>query len=345
MNFMNWIIDNKEWIFSGIGVFILTLIIGLFFKNKSKSSKLNLKSGNKSIKFQIGESDDNSTNVQISGNLVYNGITYLDAKQIALNVFNENFLKLSEKAANLALKRADELVDDFLNLIHDKNSNIIEKLQEPSIQYSLFNVQRAYAKSGDTYQKNQLLYLLIERVLSSEKTLHQIVLDEAIETLPKLSSEQLNFLTFHFILNDLTSLIRKKQSKFNPDPVPNPVYNISINEIINNLKHFFTISPPHIRQHIEGHLQYLGCFHEIEDDLGGLSHHIKRILESYCGFEVSDENIESILESIDRKFCCLYRLWTMRHKSNIKLTTVGLVISISHYNIQTNSHIEIFDFF
>lgn len=54
---MNWIIENKEWIFSGIGIFILTIILGLFKKRqKAKKIKMNQKSG------------DNSTNIQIGGN-------------------------------------------------------------------------------------------------------------------------------------------------------------------------------------------------------------------------------------------------------------------------------------
>jgi hypothetical protein len=57
---MEWIVENKEWIFSGIGVFVLGIIYALFKKKKkSKSIKMKQKSG------------DNSTNTQIGGD--YNG--------------------------------------------------------------------------------------------------------------------------------------------------------------------------------------------------------------------------------------------------------------------------------
>lgn len=54
---MDWIIgnivDNREWIFSGIGVLILSVAARLIFKNKEKKNiNQNIKSG------------DNSTNVQ-----------------------------------------------------------------------------------------------------------------------------------------------------------------------------------------------------------------------------------------------------------------------------------------
>lgn len=51
---MQWIIDNKEWIFSGIGVFIISLIIGLFMKRDS-SSKQNQESGDNSTNYQSGK--------------------------------------------------------------------------------------------------------------------------------------------------------------------------------------------------------------------------------------------------------------------------------------------------
>jgi hypothetical protein len=56
---MHWIIDNKEWVFSGIGVFLLSLIIG-FFINKSRNLKSrsvviqNQKSGKCSTNYQSG---------------------------------------------------------------------------------------------------------------------------------------------------------------------------------------------------------------------------------------------------------------------------------------------------
>jgi hypothetical protein len=51
---MNWIIQNKEWLFSGIGVLIITL----FIKKSSKPKKIKQKQ----------KSGANSTNIQVGGN-------------------------------------------------------------------------------------------------------------------------------------------------------------------------------------------------------------------------------------------------------------------------------------
>ncbi|WP_424687935.1 hypothetical protein [Halarcobacter ebronensis] len=52
---MEWILENKEWLFSGIAIAIPIAIIGWFISKKV--IKQNQKSG------------DNSTNIQVGGNL------------------------------------------------------------------------------------------------------------------------------------------------------------------------------------------------------------------------------------------------------------------------------------
>jgi len=50
---MQWIFNNKEWVFSGIGVFFMTVIFTVIYtKNKSNSQKQ--KSGSSSINIQAG---------------------------------------------------------------------------------------------------------------------------------------------------------------------------------------------------------------------------------------------------------------------------------------------------
>lgn len=53
---MKWLIANKEWVFSGVGVFVLSIIIGIVFKNKG------------SVK-QVQKSGDNSSNYQAAGDI------------------------------------------------------------------------------------------------------------------------------------------------------------------------------------------------------------------------------------------------------------------------------------
>src|SRR5690606_35369925 len=132
------------------------------------------------------ESGENSENVQIGGN-VNIGVSASEARQIAIDVFKANFYDFSEKAAKKALERAEELTDEFIAKFYEKIPELESKLQEPSVQSSMFNTQKEYAKSGDSELKEQLLNILIERINSEERSLKQIVLDEALTILPKLT--------------------------------------------------------------------------------------------------------------------------------------------------------------
>jgi hypothetical protein len=53
---MNWLLHNKEWIFSGIGVFVLGLVI-TFFNKPARRRKIK----------QRQKSGANSTNIQVGG--------------------------------------------------------------------------------------------------------------------------------------------------------------------------------------------------------------------------------------------------------------------------------------
>ncbi|BEV07124.1 hypothetical protein [Methylophilus sp. DW102] len=51
---MSWIIQNKDWLFSGVAITIPIAIAGWFFSTKSKSYKQSQKGGNNSINIQVG---------------------------------------------------------------------------------------------------------------------------------------------------------------------------------------------------------------------------------------------------------------------------------------------------
>lgn len=50
---MDWLIQNKEWLFSGVGIAIFSFIFSLFLKSKN-SLKQKQSSGKKSTNIQAG---------------------------------------------------------------------------------------------------------------------------------------------------------------------------------------------------------------------------------------------------------------------------------------------------
>lgn len=49
---MDWLIANKEWVFSGVGLFVISTISTLFVKTKNKNQVQ--KVGNNSTAIQVG---------------------------------------------------------------------------------------------------------------------------------------------------------------------------------------------------------------------------------------------------------------------------------------------------
>ena len=52
----SYVLDNKEWIFSGIGIFIITMFFAIFRRKKADGHKISQKqkSGDSSVSIQIG---------------------------------------------------------------------------------------------------------------------------------------------------------------------------------------------------------------------------------------------------------------------------------------------------
>lgn len=145
------------------------------------------------------EGGEDSTNIQAVN--YYGGLTYKDAKDIALDVFESNFHKLSTVAANVASDRAEKIVENYLGKLQQEKPESIENVNDPDIQYALFTAQKEYARSGDENIGDMLVELLVERTKVKERDFKQVVLNEAIEVLPKLNTIQLNILSILFVIN------------------------------------------------------------------------------------------------------------------------------------------------
>lgn len=146
------------------------------------------------------EGGDKSTNLQGQTIVINNGITYEDAKGIALDVFKSNYLKLSTKAANIAKQRAEELVDDYLQQMMARKPEAINTMEGPGMQYAIFSAQKEYAKTGDKNLSDMLVDILVDRASIPERNLKQIVLDESLLVVPKLTTSQIDIITLIFIL-------------------------------------------------------------------------------------------------------------------------------------------------
>lgn len=149
---------------------------------------------------QTSKSGDNSTTVQAEIINIQQGLTYVDVKTIALDIFNSNFLQLSKEALNTATQRAEEITNNFILRLQEDKPSSLESVKDPGFQNALYEAQKSYAKTGDKDMADVLVDVLVDRVEHQERNLKQIVLDESISVIPKLTSSQLDTLTLVFLL-------------------------------------------------------------------------------------------------------------------------------------------------
>jgi hypothetical protein len=152
-------------------------------------------------KVQKQEGGDSSTNLQGQSIVINQGITYSDAKDIALDVYKANYLQLSQDAAELARARAEELTDDFLAKLKEEQEDAISEISTPGMQSALYEAQKQFAKTGDKDLEGLLVDILVERAITPERNIQQIVLDEALIVAGKLTAEQMDALTLNFLIS------------------------------------------------------------------------------------------------------------------------------------------------
>jgi hypothetical protein len=151
-------------------------------------------------KTQSQSSGDDSQNIQAGRDVVVHvGVTVEQARQIALDVFHANFVKLSEAAAELAETRAEKLTRDFLEELQKRAPHALSSVHDPDMQRAIFNAQREYACSGEEDLDKVLVDLLVDRAEQRSRDIKTVVLNEAITTVPKLTIDQRSAIVICFL--------------------------------------------------------------------------------------------------------------------------------------------------
>lgn len=151
---------------------------------------------------QSQQAGDDSVNVQAKNIIINAGVTATEARDIALDIYRANFLKLSEAAASLATERVTRFTESFLEKLYAQDKKAIEQFETPALQMSLLAAQRECAKSDEASLQDSLCNLLIARANEPHRGLKQIAIEEAISVTPKLTEKQLDILTLNFIIKD-----------------------------------------------------------------------------------------------------------------------------------------------
>lgn len=149
---------------------------------------------------QYQSGGDGGVNAQAGRDVIIHGVTYTEAKQIALDVYRANALALQGEAVRIASERAEHLVDEFLQKMQQGGAQQFQEARNPDFQYAMFEAQKTFARSGDQNVETVLVNLLAARASEPEQNLRQVVLNEAITAMARLTSAQIELVTLIFVL-------------------------------------------------------------------------------------------------------------------------------------------------
>ena len=141
---------------------------------------------------------DHATAIQAGGDINI-GITYTEARAIALDVAKSTFYELTGTAKITAEIRVEEITDQVIKKLEKEFPEGLQKAKDPDFQYALYTVQKEYARNGDQDLGSLLVDLLVDRSKHDQRDILQIVLNESLSTAPKLTDTHLATLAVIFL--------------------------------------------------------------------------------------------------------------------------------------------------
>lgn len=323
---------------------------------------------------------NNSTSIQAGGDMyISHGVSYSEAKEIALDVFKTNFYQLSEEAMDIATRRAEEFTEKVIVKLLEEKSYTLDSIKDPDLQYTLYNAQVAYARSGDENLSDVLVDLLVERVNKADRSLQQIVLNEALLVVPKLTSNQLDILSLLFIFKNannvnMTSLefLKIYVNAFVTPLISNlsvDDYNfwhleyagcgkiesgvlffqdIFINKYSILLSKGFTIEQFNENNNTQLNESeiLLSCFHNKDRFQFNVLkrkelNHSDNLLQLFDSSLMNDKESEKFLKEFDPDLNKLIDLWNSSNMKHMSLTSVGIAIGLANIRMKTGRDLNL----
>lgn len=263
---------------------------------------------------QTIDSGDNSTNIQGREVHVNNyGLSYSDVKDIAMDVFKSNFYDLGEKVEKIVQERAEKLLDDYLEKLSSKNPKYINNTQDPDIRYVIYETQKNYARRGNQVDENMLVEVLVNRTMVKGNCLQELVLNEALETIPRITPKQIDILTLIFLNIHLNFAAEVPVEQF-----------ATLNNLIRRGLEFKN------NEYITfQHLEYASC---LNISIGS-TNYTKIIENKFPQIKTTDEANKIINENSELRF--MNDLWSNSKMCNSTITSVGIAIAVANIKVKT----------
>jgi hypothetical protein len=263
---------------------------------------------------QEQSASEGSVALQAAGDIHYNGLSLTEVRELCLLVLQNNFPKLREEAKQTAEQYVREFATILENKLVDNAASIVlEKFREPDVQALINDAVQASARKGQAASPEILSSLIAERVTVKSNEYTDIVLSEAVNVVPKLTTRQISFLSFHHAVLSINlknhpgfEIIEQLGQK--TLPFCEPGFGLSYSQ----------------RQHI----QYTGAC-SINELLGGDIY--ERVRDSYAHLEYSDNTVFKKAVALGApSFGKLLDQFEKENLFAVQLTSVGQAIAIAN---------------
>lgn len=255
--------------------------------------------------------------VQVAGNAeIHNryGLAVHEVKELTQIFMRENFPVLRAEA----IAAAQANVQQFLGKFEEKLAQNIGRIdpnrfKDPDIQSSLNDAVLETAKKGVRSNSDLLAELVIERLNTGTNDYVSLVVSEAIKVVPRLTPEQIGFLTLVLFLT--STKVSSATSLSDIIPLASAVLQTS--------QHSFGLSDSQ-----KSHLEFTGC----ASILQLLSNSAYSIWKANYEF-LKDIPDEELKKTIEQDFPVLHQLakaFDDNKLGQISLTSVGKVIGLAN---------------
>lgn len=167
-----------------------------------KFNKINSPSVKLSSKINI-ENKAEEVNTQIGQVNIRQGLTYSEAKDLIVLVVDQKLVAFRNEAVAIYKERTNEFVKLLTERIKELPEEEIIKLKEPDTQSILIEAAKISGRKQNAELRDLLANLVINRIKndkSGKEELKNIVYNEAISTINKLTTDQLKIITLCYLL-------------------------------------------------------------------------------------------------------------------------------------------------
>ncbi len=255
--------------------------------------------------------------VQVAGNVEINnryGLAVHEVKELAQIFMRENFPVLRAEAIAAAQINVEQFLREFEGKLAQNIGRInTDRFKDPDIQSSINDAVLETAKKGRRSNPDLLADLVIERLNTGTNDYVSLVVSEAIKVVPKLTPEQIGFLTLVLFLS--STKISSAASLTDILPLASIVLETS--------QHSFGLSDSQ-----KSHLEFAGCASILQI----VSNSAYSIWKANYDFlkDIPDEELKN---TIERDFPVLHQLaksFDDNKLGQVTLTSVGKVIGLAN---------------